>query len=181
MARSPLTVTRWMAAGLLAGMATISAPAVASAATTERSYASGDDTEASPAPFQGSSLDEFESFEQEVLDDVNAYWESYFADDDGAYVAPSTTLTPPGEVTSSPCGYSGDPDEFPRLEVSPAFYRSADNGLYLSTDWLYRDAYQEFGDFAVAVIIAHEMGHHVQHQVGVMDDEGWACCGMSEP
>jgi predicted metalloprotease len=51
------------------------------------------------------------------------------------------------------------------------FYCPADSDLYLDTSF-FRELSQRFGapgDFAAAYVIAHEVGHHVQNQLGVSD------------
>jgi uncharacterized protein len=51
------------------------------------------------------------------------------------------------------------------------FYCPPDQKVYIDLAF-YRDLRDRFkapGDFAQAYVIAHEVGHHVQHQLGVMD------------
>lgn len=51
------------------------------------------------------------------------------------------------------------------------FYCSADQTVYIDLD-LFKDMKQNIGasgDFAYAYVIAHEVGHHVQHLLGTLD------------
>jgi uncharacterized protein len=51
------------------------------------------------------------------------------------------------------------------------FYCPADQKIYIDLDF-YRLMQQRFrvtGEFAQAYVIAHEVAHHVQHQMGIMD------------
>jgi predicted metalloprotease len=100
-----------------------------------------------------------------VIRDIDTYWNDTFA----SYGAPwpgSTWVTADGaDVWDSACGGPvGDPALYP--EVSPAFYCLNDETVYLSAPFLYR-TWLDSGDFGAAVVVAHEMGHHVQHVLGV--------------
>lgn len=51
------------------------------------------------------------------------------------------------------------------------FYCPPDNSIYIDLSF-YRDLsnkYQAPGDFAMAYVLAHEVGHHIQNEIGVMD------------
>ena len=51
------------------------------------------------------------------------------------------------------------------------FYCSADQTVYIDLDF-FKDMKQNIGaggDFAYAYVIAHEVGHHVQHLLGTLD------------
>jgi predicted metalloprotease len=51
------------------------------------------------------------------------------------------------------------------------FYCSADEKLYIDLSFYeeLRSRFQAPGDFAQAYVIAHEVGHHVQHLMGITD------------
>ncbi len=51
------------------------------------------------------------------------------------------------------------------------FYCPTDNDIYLDTSFYreLRDRFGAAGDFAQAYVIAHEVGHHIQHLTGVLD------------
>lgn len=66
-------------------------------------------------------------------------------------------------------------------QVGP-FYCSADETVYIDLDF-FRDMQSTIGaggDFAYAYVIAHEVGHHVQHLLGTLDQAHSAMSGMSE-
>lgn len=167
---------------LVAAVAVIAMPAMTSSGPSGRSF-TAEGGEPRARSYAGTSLSEFEAFERQVLDHVDQYWRDVFAAAraGAGYQSPSAVLTPRGELRRSACGYSADPADYPRLDASPAFYCAADQTLYLSTSWLYREVYEAYGDFAVAVVLAHEVAHHVQYVVGVVDERGAVCCDKSGP
>ncbi|HOX18499.1 MAG TPA: neutral zinc metallopeptidase, partial [Spirochaetales bacterium] len=68
-----------------------------------------------------------------------------------------------GSVTSA-CGEA-------EAAMGP-FYCSGDDSVYIDLSW-YEELAANFsapGDFAQAYVIAHEVGHHVQNQLGILDE-----------
>lgn len=133
---------------------------------------------AAPASAEdGLSYRQFVGFQEAVANDVNAYWARTFAERGFGYSNPSLVLTEKGGATPSACGgISADPADVPagtpaevKAAVTPAFYCPADKGLYLASGWMYRESYRAFGDFATAVVIAHEMAHHAQRVSGAVN------------
>ena len=62
------------------------------------------------------------------------------------------------------------------------FYCSADETVYIDLDF-FRDMERNIGaggDFAYAYVIAHEVGHHVQHLLGILDDAHSKMSRMNE-
>lgn len=123
---------------------------------------------------------EFVEFEGAVAADVNEFWATVFDQNDTRYPSADLVRTGAGKFSDSDCGaVSADPDEVDG--ASPAFYCPSDRTVYLASGWMYRDIYQKFGDFAAAVVIAHEWGHHVQNVLEIAhpmttDDELQADC-----
>jgi uncharacterized protein len=96
-----------------------------------------------------------------VLASTEDVWREQFAARGERYVEPQLVLFD-GEVGSA-CGYA-------TAAVGP-FYCPADSQLYLDLSF-FDELSQRFGapgDFAQAYVIAHEVGHHVQHLLGVTE------------
>jgi predicted metalloprotease len=84
-----------------------------------------------------------------------------FATQNGQYRKPTLVLF--RGVTESGCGTAS--------EASGPFYCPGDQKLYIDLSF-YDDLAKRFGapgDAAMAYVIAHEVAHHVQKQIGVMD------------
>jgi predicted metalloprotease len=90
--------------------------------------------------------------------DVASYWQSQFNRAGYEYRVPSEYIY--DRRGHSGCGPIG-PDDGP-------FYCSADETIYLPLPF-FNEQYQRFGDAAVAVVIAHENGHHIQQLLGVFN------------
>ncbi|HQO51041.1 MAG TPA: neutral zinc metallopeptidase, partial [Bacteroidales bacterium] len=62
------------------------------------------------------------------------------------------------------------------------FYCPGDEKVYIDLDFLQQlqDRLGAQGDFAVAYIIAHEVGHHVQNLLGTLDEYNRAKTGRSQ-
>jgi len=97
-----------------------------------------------------------------VLAETEDVWNAQFQQSGRTYREPRLVLF--SGQTSSACGYAS--------AVSGPFYCPGDEKVYLDTDFF--DEMQRrlgaSGDFAWAYVIAHEVGHHVQNQLGVMDE-----------
>jgi len=96
-----------------------------------------------------------------VLADTEDTWNQIFtADRLGEYREPTLVIFP-GAVDSA-CGYA-------ESAVGP-FYCPNDEKVYIDLSFYkdLRDKYGAPGDFAQAYVIAHEVGHHVQNQLGIM-------------
>src|SRR4051795_5802950 len=100
-----------------------------------------------------------------VFDDTQATWERTFKAQGHPYEHAKLVLYRDG-VNTQGCGSATS-------AVGP-FYCPADQRVYLDLSF-YRDMQQQLGasgDFAWAYVIAHEMGHHVQQQLGTSDRVG---------
>lgn len=116
---------------------------------------------ASQAPADQQADDEAAQFTKVILASTEDVWTQLFADQNGQYRKPTLVLF--RGVTQSGCGTAS--------ESSGPFYCPGDQKLYIDLSF-YDQLSQRFGapgDAAMAYVIAHEVGHHVQKQLGVMD------------
>jgi predicted metalloprotease len=92
-----------------------------------------------------------------VLADTEDVWHKLLSD----YREPTLVLFT-GQVASG-CGNASS--------ATGPFYCSADEKLYIDLSFYeeLRSRFQAPGDFAQAYVIAHEVGHHVQHLMGITD------------
>jgi predicted metalloprotease len=105
---------------------------------------------------------ELADFVSVVLADTEDTWNEIFARENlGNYQEPTLVLF--SGATESSCGYA-------ESAVGP-FYCPVDQKVYIDLSFYrdLKDRYGASGDFAQAYVIAHEVGHHVQNQLGIMD------------
>jgi predicted metalloprotease len=118
------------------------------------------DSVSEPAPVSVSSQDDQTRFLRVVLADTEDVWHQAFQAIGRSYQEPKLVLFS-GRVQSA-CGLASS-------AVGP-FYCPGDQQLYLDTSFFQQLAGQlgAHGDFAQAYVIAHEVGHHVQNQLGLL-------------
>ncbi|HFI0463426.1 TPA: neutral zinc metallopeptidase [Streptococcus suis] len=107
------------------------------------------------------STDEEVQFFSAVLATTEDFWHQMFADQGATYREPQLVIYTGGTATGG-CGYGS-------AQAGP-FYCPADETIYIDLQF-YRDLetkYKAPGDFAMAYVIAHEVGHHVQKLDGTM-------------
>ncbi|MBK7969314.1 MAG: neutral zinc metallopeptidase [Bacteroidetes bacterium] len=114
-------------------------------------------------PASGAALnDEASQFVSVVLKETEVVWEQVFREQlQATYEQPKLVLFT-GEVQSA-CGFAS--------AASGPFYCPADAKAYIDLSF-YSELKERFkapGDFAMAYVIAHEIGHHVQNQLGISD------------
>jgi predicted metalloprotease len=97
-----------------------------------------------------------------VAGDVDLTWKKLFADSGKTYEQPIIVLY--DSQVSTACGNAPS-------TVGP-FYCPRDRKVYLDLPFMeqLQQRLGANGDFAQAYIVAHEIGHHVQNLLGVMDD-----------
>ncbi|HBN64596.1 MAG: neutral zinc metallopeptidase [Muribaculaceae bacterium] len=105
--------------------------------------------------------EELAQFSRQILAGTEDVWTKLFASMGKEYEPPTLVLFT--DAVQSACGNATS-------QVGP-FYCSADQCLYIDLSF-FRDMRKTLGadgDFAYAYVIAHEVGHHVQHLLGTLD------------
>ncbi|MFZ2323737.1 MAG: neutral zinc metallopeptidase [Ignavibacteriaceae bacterium] len=96
-----------------------------------------------------------------VLAETEDVWHNIFSDLGESYREPKLVLFT--ESVQSACGTAG-------ASTGP-FYCPGDEKLYIDLSF-FNDLQTRFkapGDFAMAYVVAHEVGHHIQNLLGTMD------------
>ena len=104
--------------------------------------------------------EELAEFVSVVLADTEVVWNDIFADLGKEYNEPKLVLFT-GRVQSA-CGVAG-------ASTGP-FYCPGDKNVYIDLSF-YNELKTQFkapGDFAMAYVIAHEVGHHIQNELGII-------------
>lgn len=118
-------------------------------------------TQTSPRGGVNPQEDELKRFSLVVLAETEDVWKQLFQLAGRRYREPTLSLFT--EQTRSACGVAG-------ASTGP-FYCSGDEKVYIDLSF-YRDLKTRLGapgDFAQAYVIAHEVGHHIQHLLGTME------------
>lgn len=119
--------------------------------------ATGVDTGASASRSEAATADLVAA----VLGSTEDFWTGYFARAGETY-APPTLVMFRGR-TPSPCGTASG--------ATGPFYCPADKKVYLDLSFFdeMANSLGARGDFAQAYVVAHEVAHHVQDQLGILD------------
>jgi uncharacterized protein len=105
--------------------------------------------------------DDGKAFVGNVLGSTEEIWTQIFQGFGKSYTNPKLVMF--SGQTSTACG--------PGLSAMGPFYCPLDQQVYLDTSF-FDDLKRRFGapgDFAQAYVIAHEVGHHVQKELGIAD------------
>lgn len=121
----------------------------------------GDGAESGQTYTPTAEEEELARFSRQILAGTEDVWTKLFNEMGLEYEAPTLVLYT--DAVQSACGNA-------TASVGP-FYCSADQSLYIDLSF-FRDMRKTLGadgDFAYAYVIAHEVGHHVQHLLGTLD------------
>lgn len=116
--------------------------------------------------------EELAVFAKQILAGTEDVWSEIFRQYGKTYIPPKLVLFT--DRVQSGCGGATS-------QTGP-FYCSADQCVYLDLSFFSSMKKQigADGDFAYAYVIAHEVGHHVQHLLGILDDAHRQMSRMSE-
>lgn len=111
------------------------------------------------SPTEQAADDERAAFVKVVLAETEDVWHQIFKEQGIEYTEPKLVLF--RDMVESGCGNAS--------AASGPFYCPADQQVYIDLSF-YEELQQRFkvdGDFPMAYVIAHEVGHHVQNLLGV--------------
>ncbi|QQS14591.1 MAG: neutral zinc metallopeptidase [Rhodospirillales bacterium] len=117
--------------------------------------------------------DEMTVFVRRVLGSTEETWNEYFPARMNRRYEPPTLVLFSGSVRSA-CGMAD-------AAVGP-FYCPGDKRVYIDLSFYdeLRTRFRAPGDFAQAYVIAHEIGHHIQNMMGILDKAQAAKARMSK-
>ncbi len=100
-------------------------------------------------------------FVKVVLKDTETVWGKIFQESGSTYRMPTLVLFS-GQVQSA-CGYAS--------ASSGPFYCPGDEKVYIDLSFCseLKTKFGAYGDFAIAYVISHEIGHHVQNLLGILE------------
>lgn len=105
--------------------------------------------------------DQEAKFVKTVLAETEDVWHQLMQQAGRDYPEPTLVLF--NGSTQSACGYASS--------ATGPFYCPGDQELYIDLSFYneLRDRFQAGGDFAMAYVVAHEVGHHIQKLLGLSD------------
>jgi len=109
---------------------------------------------------QKAADDKEASFVKVVLADTEDVWTKIFGDMGKTYTKPTLVLFQ--NSTTSGCGNASS-------QTGP-FYCPVDQDVYIDLSFAdeLKERFNASGDFAMAYVVAHEVGHHVQYLLGTI-------------
>jgi uncharacterized protein len=116
--------------------------------------------------------DDMERFVRVVLAGTEDVWTTIFQQSNKSYRQPTLVLF--RDQVQSACGYAS--------AASGPFYCPGDEKVYIDLAFFddLKSKFGAYGDFAIAYVLAHEIGHHVQNQLGILNNVNSQRSRMSE-
>jgi predicted metalloprotease len=107
-----------------------------------------------------------------VLAGTEDVWTKIFKESNMTYRQPTLVLF--RDQVQSACGFA--------TSASGPFYCPGDEKVYIDLAFFddLQSKFGAYGDFAIAYVLAHEIGHHVQNQLGILNDVNNQRARMSE-
>jgi len=116
--------------------------------------------------------DEMDNLVRVVLAGTEDVWTKIFQESNMTYKKPTLVLF--RDQVQSACGYASG-------AIGP-FYCPGDQKVYIDLAFFdeLKSRFGANGDFAIAYVVAHEIGHHVQNLLGTLDEVNNQRARMSE-
>lgn len=113
------------------------------------------------SPQEEAKENERAAFVKVVLADTEDVWDKIFNEHGAQYQKPTLVLY--RDYVQSACGNASS--------ASGPFYCPGDQDLYIDLSFAneLRQRFGASGDFALAYVVAHEVGHHIQNLMGTTD------------
>jgi len=110
----------------------------------------------------GSPQDDAGKFADVVLADTDELWTEVFRENGKQYERPTMVLF--NDLVASACGSASS--------ATGPFYCPSDRQIYLDLSFQseLKNRFGAGGDFPMAYVIAHEVGHHVQNLLGISEN-----------
>jgi hypothetical protein len=129
-------------------------------------------------------VDTIDGFMDRVVDNAEFFWQRLLSD--GGVICDVELV---GRLWITDDTFDAGPCDRPIVASRPAYYcgtagpDGTSGTIVVGNQWMYDAIYRRFGDhadFAVASVLAHEMGHHVQDVLGLLrDTRPSRCCGLT--
>jgi predicted metalloprotease len=118
-------------------------------------------TQTSDGPRTPRADDSTAQFVRVVLASTEDVWNKIYSDNGQQYAAPKLVMF--DDAVESACGGAS-------AAMGP-FYCPADHKVYIDLSFCneLRDKFRAPGNFAVAYVVAHEVGHHIQNLLGTSE------------
>jgi predicted metalloprotease len=134
---------------------------IALAAMASTGVARAEGLQQTPSQAAAPTVAQMHSYLSAIARDVDSFWSAAFKEGHMPYTSPKVVLVDAQQSVRTPCS-----DQLMSGTLENSFWCSRDQRVYLFVKFL-TTMYRQQGDFAVAYVVAHEWGHHVQGQLGI--------------